>query len=73
MHISNTDLRRITHWRCGDVDAGRSEGQISFLASLLFLLLHFLQIIVNGLGDCFGSFLVHAMACTIDDAELRVL
>ena len=43
------------------------------LASLLSLLLHFLQNIVNGLGDCFGLFLMHAMARTGNDAELRVL
>jgi hypothetical protein len=39
----------------------------------LLLLLHFLQNIVNGLGDCFGLFLMHAMARTGNDAELCVL
>ena len=27
---------------------------------------------MNGLGDCFGLFLMHAMARTRNDAELRV-
>jgi hypothetical protein len=43
------------------------------MQSLLFLLLHILQNIVNGLGDCFGLFLMHAMAGTCNNAELRVL
>jgi hypothetical protein len=50
----------------------RNVGLARPMSQSLFQLVHFLQNIVNGLGDCFGLFLMHAMARTGNDAELRV-
>jgi hypothetical protein len=71
--LTNGGVVVLAEARAGAIYQAYWKGHRLSRKSLLFLLLRFLQYIVNGLADRFRFFLMSAVSRTGNDAEPRVL